>query len=333
MDGAVKKPARLPGRGIRLLIGMLILVCLLFFDGFFPFARPDHGAAAEQQTGETPEATPEPAASPAADVVALLPVSPTPTPAAAEAPAPVCTATPAPTLNPTEAEREARLEAAAEDLKNIHGPNRLSRKKIDSILEALPADLDVGRALIVLKAYSLIGQVHYEWGGKSSALGWDKKWNGVLTSTDDATGAVAIIDCGLDCSGFVRWCFINASGTSSTGRRLGSGTYKQWLNSVRIPMEDALPGDLLFTNEVGRTNHNGIVVQNDGDGTVLVIHCAAGKGVVRETAENAGFTIARRPELLHGGTNLELFRESALRHKQLDCMADLRYLLVWKNWQ
>lgn len=331
MGGAVKKTAGLRGRKIRLLIGMLLLECLLFSNGFFLFVRTDHGAAAEQQTGEECEATPEAAASPAAEVVVLQPVSPTPSPAAAAAtPAPAYTAAPTPNL--TEAEREARLEEAAEDLKSIRGPNRLSRKKIDSILQALPDDLELGRALIVLKAYSLIDTVHYEWGGKSSALGWDKKWNGVLTHTDDETGTVAIINCGLDCSGFVRWCFINASGTTETGRRLGSGTYKQWLNSTRIPMEDALPGDLVFTNEVGRTNHNGIVVQNDGDGTVLVIHCAAGKGVVRETAENAGFTIARRPDLLLGA-NLELFEKSALRHKQLESMADLRYLLVWRNWQ
>lgn len=309
---------------------MIVLLCLLLSDGSVLFARVSHGAAAEQPAAQPREAASAPAASWGADIVTLCPVSSASSPLAVPAqPAPPYAAAPAALPDPASAERAARLEAAAQDLQNIRGAGRLTRKKIDAILETLPDDLDLGRTLIVLKAYSLIGEVEYQWGGKSSALGWDRKWNGAQIRTDE-NGAVTTVENGLDCSGFVRWCFINASGTADAGRRLGSGTYKQWINSTRIRMEDALPGDLVFINEVGRTNHNGIVVQNDGDGTIFVIHCAAGKGVALERAESAGFTIARRPEPFLG-ENLERFEESAIEHKQLDSMADLRYLLAWKE--
>ena len=92
-------------------------------------------------------------------------------------------------------------------------------------------------------------------------------------------------------------------------------------------MSDALPGDLVFTNEVGRTNHDGIVVQNDGRGKLMVIHCARDKGVVLERMTESKFRFARRPDVLRG-KNLDAFNASVLRHKSAEFMVDLRYLLA-----
>ena len=224
-----------------------------------------------------------------------------------------------------------RLEAAADGLNGSRRPNRMRRGEIDSILDTLPDDLPMGRIMVVIKAYSLLGKVPYDWGGKSSALGWDSKWgtpkivvkNGTSMPSDDLIG--------LDCSGFVRWCFLNAAGTKEMGKHIGSGTYRQWVTSKGIDWNEARPGDLLFTNQVGKTNHDGIVVQNLGNANMIVIHCAEGKGVVLENAKTAGFKFARRPNVLTGG-NLQSFEASAKRHAQAADMADLRYLLALAEW-
>ncbi len=259
-------------------------------------------------------------------------------PAAAQAqtasprPKPTPAATPAPTLEPdlTEQARGARLEEAAGALGSWRSPNRMKRAEIDAVLETLPPALDLSRTMIVLKAYSLLGKIPYQWGGKSRALGWDMEWGRYAAEIVSGQNCEDSVPSGMDCSGFVRWCFINASGTVHTGKRFGSGTYKQWLNSTEITMAEALPGDLVFTNQVGRTNHNGIVVQNNGHGKLMVIHCVRDRGVVLESAADGKFIIARRPNVLRG-KNLDTFEASALRHKGEPFMADLRYLLALRS--
>jgi cell wall-associated NlpC family hydrolase len=224
-----------------------------------------------------------------------------------------------------------RKQKALEDLAKCRKPNRMQADELDGILDMLPDGLPLCRALIVAKAFSLLGEVPYEWGGKSSVLGWDSQWgkprmvvrNGVRVPDDKSAG--------LDCSGFVRWCFLNAGGTKEWSGYIGSGTYRQWINSSEINFDDALPGDLVFTNPVGSSNHDGIVVQNLGKDRIIVIHCAASKGVVLENARNVGFRFARRPNVLSGKT-LESYETSMKRHARLASMADLRYLTAAAEW-
>ena len=40
----------------------------------------------------------------------------------------------------------------------------------------MPENLLADRKAVVKMAYSLLGKVNYFWGGKSSAIGWDKRW-------------------------------------------------------------------------------------------------------------------------------------------------------------
>ena len=281
-----------------------------------------------------------------------IPAAPTSTPDDTPVPA---TPTPIPTATP----RPVSLEEATVALNAVRRPNRLKSSEIEKILATLPADLSISRTMIVMKAYSLLDKVPYQYGGKSRELGWDATWKtqaAVISSTADIESAEAeetatptpeltvaslsspaesptpqpvLREVGLDCSGFVRWCFNNASGTTETGRRMGSGTYKQWINSTEIKMEEAMPGDLVFTNKVARTNHDGIVVSNDGKGKVMVIHCAKDKGVVLERADKAGFKYARRPDVLRGKIE-ETFDASTMRHRNESFMADLRYVLVFR---
>lgn len=88
-----------------------------------------------------------------------------------------------------------------------------------------------------------------------------------------------------------------------------------------------MPGDLIFTNKVGKTNHNGIIVQRLNNGKLMVIHSAEDKGIVLEEASVSEFQFARRPDCL-SGSHLTGFKSSMLRHKSETYMADLRYLLA-----
>ena len=245
------------------------------------------------------------------------------------APTPLPTPTSTPTLDLGEEEKKVKLELAADELNSYRSPNRMRPAEIDAVLKTLPEGLPLCRTMIVLKAYSLLGKVPYQYGGKSRALGWDTDWGKYGSMVLGGQVYVNSEPNGLDCSGFVRWCFINAAGTVDIGVRMGSGTYKQWLSSRPIAMSDALPGDLVFTNEVGRTNHNGIVVQNDR-GKLMVIHCARDKGIVLEVMTESKFRFARRPDALWG-KGVEMLDAAVLRHKNAAEMVDLRYVLAVRD--
>lgn len=226
--------------------------------------------------------------------------------------------------------KEAAIAAAAAELEKNKEPNAISAEEIDRILATLPEDISLARAAVVVKAYSMLGKVKYEWGGKSSEQGWDWDWN---RTPKDGELYVRGVPHGLDCSGFVRWCFENAGGISMSGERFGSGTYKQWLSSHDVAIEDALPGDLMFRNEVARTNHNGIIVGKNAHGELLVIHaCKEYEGIVLETATKADVHIVRRPNLYAGDID-SYFSRVVLHHSRAENMADVRYLLAVREWQ
>ena len=157
--------------------------------------------------------------------------------------------------------------------------------------ERLPEDLSVERRMVVTYALALVDKVDYFWGGKSLVLGWDDRWGEMMEVTaegDDTTGTERPY--GLDCSGFVDWAFYNASGGSYIPGQ-GGGAAAQHGQCADISWEEVQPGDLVFYPE---DDHVGIAAGRDGQGRLLVVHCAAGAGGVTLSCSN-GFTQAARP--------------------------------------
>ena len=157
--------------------------------------------------------------------------------------------------------------------------------------ERLPEDLSVERRMVVTYALALVDRVDYFWGGKSLVLGWDDRWGEMMEVTaegDDTTGTVQPY--GLDCSGFVDWAFYNASGGGYVLGQ-GGGAAAQHGQCADIPWEEVRPGDLVFYPE---DDHVGIAAGRDGQGRLLVVHCAAGAGGVTLSC-SGGFTQAARP--------------------------------------
>ena len=157
--------------------------------------------------------------------------------------------------------------------------------------ERLPEDLSVERRMVGTYALALVNRVDYFWGGKSLALGWDDRWGEMMEVTaegDDTTGTERPY--GLDCSGFVDWAFYNASGGSYIPGQ-GGGAAAQHGQCADISWEEVQPGDLVFYPE---DDHVGIAAGRDGQGRLLVVHCAAGAGGVTLSCSN-GFTQAARP--------------------------------------
>ena len=157
--------------------------------------------------------------------------------------------------------------------------------------ERLPEGLSVERRKVVTYALALVDKVDYFWGGKSLVLGWDDRWGEMMEVTaegDDTTGTERPY--GLDCSGFVDWAFYNASGGSYVLGQ-GGGAAAQHGQCADIPWEEVQPGDLVFYPE---DDHVGIAAGRDGQGRLLVVHCAAGAGGVTLSGSD-GFTQAARP--------------------------------------
>ena len=157
--------------------------------------------------------------------------------------------------------------------------------------ERLPEDLSMERRMVGTYALALVNRVDYFWGGKSLVLGWDDRWGEMMEVTaegDDTTGTERPY--GLDCSGFVDWAFYNASGGSYIPGQ-GGGAAAQHGQCADIPWEEVQPGDLVVYPE---DDHVGIAAGRDGQGQLLVVHCAAGAGGVTLSCSN-GFTQAARP--------------------------------------
>jgi cell wall-associated NlpC family hydrolase len=179
----------------------------------------------------------------------------------------------------------------------------LNKEQIKEIKEFLPEKLSIEREKIVKTAYSIVGKVNYFWGGKSSSIGWDKRWGTLMTVTSKGSATTGTKrPFGLDCSGYVTWVFINMGiPVKSINETIGHGTTQQWNLSSSIPENLALPGDLAFLAIPGtrKVNHIGIVVEKDKKGSILVAHCASGaNNVVVTTAESVGFMYYRRPAVL-----------------------------------
>lgn len=174
------------------------------------------------------------------------------------------------------------------------GSVSLSEEQIREMLENLPEELSAERKAVMQAAYSLVGKVSYFWGGKSEVIGWDSRWGTpkkVTAAGSTTTGS--ILPFGLDCSGFVTWVFINATGNTSYANIIGHGAANQYSRCEKISWSEAQAGDLVFYPDLG---HVGIIAGRDENGELLVVHCASSqKGVVVTGVR--GFTKVGRPVL------------------------------------
>ena len=174
-----------------------------------------------------------------------------------------------------------------------------AEENLQALLSALPEDINIARKEVVETALSLVGKVSYVWGGKYNRLGWNEAW-GDGDPLSEAQSAGAAHKKGLDCSGYVSWVFVNATGEAAAMRAIGNGSSMQWANSSAIGWDEGRPGDLAFYNVPGteQFNHVGIIVAVGDDGNYLVAHCSSlQNGVVVTDGWSTGFRYIRRPVL------------------------------------
>ncbi len=157
--------------------------------------------------------------------------------------------------------------------------------------------------VIADSAVSLIGKVPYFWGGKSYTNGFDPAWGEMRKVTSighETTGTTAPY--GLDCSGYVLWCFIQAYGRSAALDKIGEGTWFQWTNSEDVGEGEVMVGDFAFVNSYpGKGgNHIGIVIGFLQDGSPVVAHCSDTQDKVVASTCGTEFKFFRRPKIYNG---------------------------------
>ena len=143
---------------------------------------------------------------------------------------------------------------------------------------------------VIVTGYQLANRVHYFSGGSSDNSGWNADW-GTITKDEDSKDNVYRLS-GLDCSGFVRWTFYNASAEERydiaaiydknnkkykasreplQGRK--GGASREYSNCAPIEEKEAQPGDLAFYGDDFR--HVGIVVGVDSSNKIQIMHCTS----------------------------------------------------------
>lgn len=97
----------------------------------------------------------------------------------------------------------------------------------ERIAAALPAELSPLRRAFVESGAALVGRVGYFWGGKSDAVGWDARWASRSGHGPGQQHQRGDLPFGLDCSGFVSWCAVNAAGDPAAFAAVGNGVRAQ----------------------------------------------------------------------------------------------------------
>lgn len=167
------------------------------------------------------------------------------------------------------------------------------------VRQSVGDDVSEERVNVITAAYSLVGEVGYFWGGKSTQIGHDSSWGSaakVEAAGSASTGTVRAF--GLDCSGFVTWSVINGYLNQGMQSDVGDGTSEQWENARVVSENDAQPGDFVFQSgpEAGSDNHVGIICGQTDDGDWIAVHCSSGKnGVTVGEAYGASFRYIRQP--------------------------------------
>ncbi len=177
----------------------------------------------------------------------------------------------------------------------------LSYEEIQAIKALLPADIDENLEHMINISLDIVGEVPYFWGGKSHAIGKDKRWNTpkkVTAAGSKTSGTTRPF--GLDCSGYVTWAFIQMGLDIDTiEQTVGHGTTAQWGKSIEISESEVRVGDLVFMappNSKG--NHVGIVVGIDENGELLIAHSRGDKGMMVTDMKGGSFKHYRRLAIL-----------------------------------
>ena len=167
------------------------------------------------------------------------------------------------------------------------------------VRQSVGDDVSEERVNVITAAYSLVGEVGYFWGGKSTTIGGDPSWGTAekVSATGSAsTGTVRAY--GLDCSGFVTWSVINGYLNQGMQDSVGDGTSDQWEKANVVSEQDAQPGDLVFQKgpEAGSDNHVCITCGKSDAGDWIAVHCSSSKnGVTVGEAYGASFRYIRQP--------------------------------------
>lgn len=197
----------------------------------------------------------------------------------------------------------ALLIAAAVGARKLLEPKEAIVLTDEEIRNISPGKVSVTQAQsdLVDAALSLVGKVGYFWGGKSNAIGWDDRW-GVPTRVDSSgsktTGTLRPF--GLDCSGYVSWCFKQLGySPSEVSELIGDGTWNQWDKSIYIEWKELRVGDFVFQNKYPKadSNHIGICVGFNESGEPVFAHCSFSENTVVVTTAGDIFRYARRPNV------------------------------------
>lgn len=174
----------------------------------------------------------------------------------------------------------------------------LTYEEIQAVLASngeLPEDVEK----VISSGLSLVGKVNYFWGGKSSVVGWDDRWGEITEVTSKGSPSTGkLCPFGLDCSGFVTWCFIQMGySPKQADEIIGNGTWNQWDKSEEIRWSELRPGDFAFQNRypTNKGNHIGIYIGFDDTGAPVFMHCSAQYDSVVVTPAGDVFRYARRP--------------------------------------
>ncbi len=351
MNGFLKDRGRWKKRILYICVAVLTFAVMsvsAFAQGL-PEGDPaimDAGVSEIQETGDialeepvrteetAPEPSPEPEPTAAPEPTETAAPEPAATPEPVEEPAGGKTAEPSvetlPEMPAEEQQMETKPPAPAEETKPVYDVPAVFLKDIvakgdDSTLaltdeqlaeieKILPDALSPYRREVVMQAYSLVGKVHYFWGGKSTQTGWDIRWgNEAIVGSGGSTQTGTTRAYGLDCSGYVLWSLVNTEETlgasgeieqmdkTDVSNRVGYGTAGQWEASTEIAWEEAQPGDLAFYGAPATTprNHVGIIVGRNGEGQLLVAHCSSTQNnVVVSEAGEEGFRHIRALKLV-----------------------------------
>ena len=126
---------------------------------------------------------------------------------------------------------------------------------------------------------------------RSITFGWDDRWGmPIKVSAVRSLSSGTVRSCGLDCSGFVTWIFVNIYGEDGINE-IGRGCTAQWNSCAAIKWSEVRPGDLVFYPD---NKHCGIVAGRENSGNLLICHCAGGVDNLI-TRGVSGFTKIGRP--------------------------------------
>lgn len=174
----------------------------------------------------------------------------------------------------------------------------IGREREDEIADASSEK----RLAFAEAACSIVGEVNYFWGGKSSAVGRDPAWGEIReveSSGSESTGQSKPY--GLDCSGYVSWAFIQLGYSFGEMETLfGNGTWNQWDKSTDIDFDDIRVGDIAFMNRypTNEGNHIGICIGFLENGEPVFAHCSSSFDNVVVTTRGTAFNHARRPNAM-----------------------------------